>query len=59
MRLPLLAAVFSFIYHLALAIAASYVPLDHADATAATVWVYSWTACIVAYFGVLAVFSVS
>ncbi|KAK5174831.1 uncharacterized protein LTR77_001914 [Saxophila tyrrhenica] len=51
---PLIAASFSFVYHLSLAILANYVPLDRAG-VAATLWIYSWAACVVGYFGLIAV----
>ncbi len=56
--LPLFAAALSFVYHLALAILANYVPLDRTGA-ALSLWLYSWTACVVGYFGLIAIIAVS
>lgn len=54
---PLFAATLSFIYHLLLAILANYIPTDPHGAKT-TLWVYSWTASIVCYFGLIAIVAV-
>jgi hypothetical protein len=54
----LVATLLSFVYHVLLAIYVNYVPVDSIGA-GVTLWIYSWTSCVIGYFGVIGIVAVS
>ena len=55
--LPLAAAILSFGWHVVLAIFVNYVPSDQ-DGLGLTLWIYTWSACVIGYLGVIGVLAV-